>query len=98
MYIDATRGSAYGMGMFNMEQNTQLCNQNFTVFNELFGILLKLFFVGQEDIKMYMDERRDDEFRLGQLSAAELFQLHILIEQASHEIRQKRPEVRRNQM
>ena len=45
---------------------------------------------------MYMDERRDDEFRMGQLTASELFQLHILIEQASHEIRQKRPEVRKN--
>ena len=45
---------------------------------------------------MYMDERRDDESRFGQLTAAELFQLHVLIEQASHEIRQKRPEVRAN--
>ena len=28
MYIDATRGSAYGMGMFNMVQNTKLCHSS----------------------------------------------------------------------
>ena len=54
------------------------------------------FTLGQEDIKIYREQKMDDEERMGRLSRVELFQLHVLIEQASHEIRQKRPEVSTN--
>ena len=36
----------------------------------------------------------DAEEKMGKISRGDLFQLHVLIEQAKHEIRQKRPEVR----
>ena len=35
----------------------------------------------------------DDESRTGRLTHDDLFHLHVLLEQAAHEIRQKRPEV-----
>ena len=40
-----------------------------------------------------MEERLEDETRMGRLTDTELFHLHVLIEQAAHEIRQHRPQV-----
>ena len=40
-----------------------------------------------------MEERLEDESRMGRLTDTELFHLHVLIEQAAHEIRQHRPQV-----
>ena len=56
-------------------------------------IILKQYLIGAEDIKTHMDEFKE-ELSLGQrLTDTDILELHILIEQASHEIRQHRPEV-----
>ena len=50
--------------------------------------------IGAEDIKTHMDEFKE-ELSLGQrLTDNDILELHILMEQASHEIRHNRPEVR----
>ena len=49
--------------------------------------------LGAEDIKTHMDEFKE-ELSLGQrLTDTDILELHILIEQASHEIRHLRPAV-----
>ena len=70
-------------------------NINLSSSTKYFIILSKfnIIILGQEDIKIYVEERTDDLDKMGRLSRVELFQLHVLIEQASYEIRQKRPEV-----
>ena len=58
--------------------------------DETFSIHLIL---GAEDIKTHMDEFKE-ELSLGQrLTDTDILELHILIEQASHEIRHLRPAV-----
>ena len=49
---------------------------------------------GAEDIKTHMDEFKEEMTSGQRLTDGDLLELHILIEQASHEIRQHRPSVR----
>ena len=98
-YIDPTRGSAYGMGncLCKIQKRITSCIRQMSCSSTEYPCIIKSMYsilsLGQEDIKNYVQERMDDEDRMGRLSRVELFHLHVLIEQASHEIRQKRPEV-----
>ena len=49
---------------------------------------------GAEDIKTHMDEFKEEMSSGQRLTDGDLLELHILIEQASHEILKHRPSVR----
>ena len=97
-YIDTSRGIAVGLGKWVLCFSTFILNiilfLMYTVRNVIKPHMkLWYFTIGAEDIKTHMDEFKE-ELSLGQrLTDQDILELHILIEQASHEIRQYRPEV-----